>query len=247
VYSLFTEVLLGLSTIRSYAKENEFLQRHFEVSDANGKCYFLFWMASRWLAVRIDALANLVILFVGVIAVLMRDLKAPVDSNMLGLALVYALQLTGLLQWTVRVVIETENNMTAVERLAAFGDIESEAPRTTELDRDLSGDWPERGEIVIRNLHMRYREGLELVLRGVDLSIPAGSKVGICGRTGSGITQPPTINSSLSFHIYTIGKSSLMLAMFRIVEPLEGSSIEIDGVDALKMGLEKLRSNMTSA
>jgi hypothetical protein len=57
-------MLLGLSTIRAYGKESEFLSRHFKISDMNGKFYFLFWMASRWLAVRIDSLANLIILFV---------------------------------------------------------------------------------------------------------------------------------------------------------------------------------------
>jgi len=45
MYSLFTEMLLGLSTIRAYAKESEFLSRHFKISDYNGKIYFMFWMA----------------------------------------------------------------------------------------------------------------------------------------------------------------------------------------------------------
>ena len=250
MYSLFTEMLLGLSTIRAYAKESEFLSRHFKISDYNGKIYFMFWMArltailkkknfpinfsfmylsffvSRWLAVRIDSLSNLIILFVGVIAVLMKDFNAPVDANILGLALIYALQLTGLLQWTVRVVIETENNMTSVERLAAFDNILSEADRVCDKDKTIDTSWPSKGEISICNLSMRYRDGLDLVLRGIDLNIPAGSKVGICGRTGS-------------------GKSSLMLALFRIIEP-ESGVVEIDGINILNIGLEMLRSNLTS-
>ena len=41
------------------------------------------------------------------------------------------------------------------------------------------------------------------------------------------------------------GKSSLMLALFRIVEPELGSSITLDGVDILDMGLDLLRTQLT--
>lgn len=41
------------------------------------------------------------------------------------------------------------------------------------------------------------------------------------------------------------GKSSLMLALFRIVEPEVGSVITIDGVDTLSMKLTQLRRNLT--
>jgi hypothetical protein len=70
----------------------------------------------------------------------MSDYKSgfKIDSNILGLALIYSVQLTGLLQWTVRVTIETENNMTAVERLNVFKSIEQEKPRITEFDKSLS-------------------------------------------------------------------------------------------------------------
>ena len=44
----------------------------------------------------------------------------------------------------------------------------------------------------------RYREGLDLVLKGVNLHIPAGTKVGVVGRTGA-------------------GKSSLTLSLFRCI------------------------------
>ena len=40
-----------------------------------------------------------------------------------------------------------------------------------------------------REFSMRYREGLELVLRGVSCAIRPGEKVGIVGRTGAGETH----------------------------------------------------------
>ena len=41
------------------------------------------------------------------------------------------------------------------------------------------------------------------------------------------------------------GKSSLMLALFRIVEPESGSVLTLDSVDVLTMGLEVLRTQLT--
>ena len=71
----------------------------------------------------------------------------------------------------------------------------------------------------------RYREGLDLVLKGVSLRIKPREKIGICGRTGA-------------------GKSSLTLALFRIIEPVTGK-ILLDGRDIYNLGLHRLRSALT--
>merc|ERR1712155_193486 len=94
------------------------------------------------------------------------------------------------------------------------------------LNRDrVNEDWPQRGHIQLTNLQMRYREGLPLVLKGVDLSIQSGEKVGIVGRTGS-------------------GKSSLTLSLFRISES-SGGNIVIDDLNIANIGLGTLRSSLT--
>jgi ABC-type multidrug transport system fused ATPase/permease subunit len=59
-------------------------------------------------------------------------------------------------------------------------------------------------------------------LKGITVSIKSGEKIGVVGRTGS-------------------GKSTLVQALFRIVEPAEGRII-IDSVDICTLGLHDLRS-----
>ena len=83
--------------------------------------------------------------------------------------------------------------------------------------------WPTEGAIVGTNVQMRYRDG-PLVLKGVDFSIRGGEKLGIAGRTGS-------------------GKSSLMIALFRIQELAEGT-MYIDGINTKTIPLRTLRSRI---
>ena len=78
---------------------------------------------------------------------------------------------------------------------------------------------------MLRNYSTRYRPGLELVVKDLDAQIEPGEKVGIVGRTGA-------------------GKSSLALALFRMIEPA-GGEISIDGVDISSIGLHDLRSRLT--
>jgi ATP-binding cassette subfamily C (CFTR/MRP) protein 1 len=183
VYSSFGEMLNGISTIRAYRRQDYFFEQFCTIADENFRHFFSFFQTSRWLALRLDLVSNVVILFVSLIAVLMIDYGKKVNENMLGLALVYSLQLMGMLQWTVRVTIETENNMTAAERLLSFNSIASEADKVLPTDPNRES-WPTLGHIVIKNLSMSYRPGLERVITGVNLDIPGGCKVGVCGRTG---------------------------------------------------------------
>jgi ATP-binding cassette, subfamily C (CFTR/MRP), member 1 len=44
--------------------------------------------------------------------------------------------------------------------------------------------WPERGNVVLENVCLRYRPNLPLALNGLSFQIPAGTKCGVVGRTG---------------------------------------------------------------
>jgi len=152
-------------------------------------------------------------------AVVARD---SIDPGLSGLSVSYALRLTGNLNWLVRMSTDVENNLISVERCVQFTQLETEADFKREFEPPKN--WPEKGAIIFKDLKMRYREGLPLVLNGINANIKPREKIGICGRTGS-------------------GKSSLMLALFRIIEAAEGT-IEIDGLDIKTLGLHDLRSQI---
>jgi len=85
-----------------------------------------------------------------------------------------------------------------------------------------AGSWPAEGAIEFEAVNMRYRAGLPLVLRNLNLAIGGGLRVGVCGRSGS-------------------GKSSLLVALFRMAKVEPAGRILIDGVDIASLSLRQLR------
>ena len=151
------------------------------------------------------------------------------DGASAGVALTNLMRTLGMLVsgiWTINRVMTTMSSVERIKEYVEFDDHEAEW-EVPEEDSKTGEKWPTEGTIEISNLKVRYRDGLPLVLRGLNMKIEANQKVGIVGRTGS-------------------GKSTLMLALMRILERPEEeehqeSFIKIDGVDIYRLGLHKLR------
>ncbi|ORX82952.1 P-loop containing nucleoside triphosphate hydrolase protein [Basidiobolus meristosporus CBS 931.73] len=221
IFMLFFGTLNGLATIRAYRVQDRFTRTNEKFMNGNNRPYYLSISIQRWLGVRLETIANILTFFATVFAVLARGKVAP---GQVGLVLSYSLQVTGVFNWCVRQAAEVETNMNAVERVDHYiHNIESEADLVIG-DRRPEPEWPQRGDIEIKDLELSYREGLPPVLHGINLSITGGEKVGVVGRTGA-------------------GKSSIMIALFRVVEASRGS-IDIDGIDISSIGLHDLRSKL---
>nr|XP_036222275.1 multidrug resistance-associated protein 1 isoform X5 [Bactrocera oleae] len=220
IYTHFSETITGVTTIRAYTVQDRFIDESDNRVDKNQVCKYPSLIANRWLAVRLEMVGNLIILFASLFAVL----GGQSNPGLVGLSVSYALQVTQTLNWLVRMTSDIETNIVAVERIKEYGETKQEAPWELENSK-VPRDWPMEGQVVFENFKVRYREGLDLVLRGITFTIRGGEKVGIVGRTGA-------------------GKSSLTLSLFRIIESAAGR-IFIDGVDIATLGLHMLRSRLT--
>lgn len=222
VLSFVTTTIQGLSTIHAFQKEKNFLYRFEELFNINNLCQHLCQAAMRWSAVRLD---SLVIASSCITALLVISFKNEISPAFAGLAMAYATQMTGVFQYTVRLMSETEVRFISVERISYYlKTLQKEgASRTVALKP--ADDWPSHGKIEFKAVQMRYRDELPLILIDISFSIKAGEKIGIVGRTGS-------------------GKSSLVVALFRLVEICEGI-IKIDGIDISKLELDVLRSKLS--
>ncbi|RKP37855.1 ABC transporter [Dimargaris cristalligena] len=221
LYAHFQETLSGLATVRAYGEQDRFIQANKDLLEANNRAYYLTIVIQRWLAVRLETISNILVLFAALFAILARR---SINPSIVGLVLTYSLQTSGLLSVCVRQAAEVENNMNAVERLEHYiENLDQEAPAVV-ADHTPPPEWPMKGVIEMKYLVLRYRPELPPVLRNVTFGTNVQEKIGIVGRTGA-------------------GKSSIMLALFRLVEPTSGS-ITIDGISIRELGLRDLRSRL---
>ncbi|KAJ5463108.1 ABC transporterintegral membrane type 1 [Penicillium sp. IBT 31633x] len=223
IYAHFQESLGGISTIRAYRQQNRFALENEWRMDANLRAYFPSISANRWLAVRLEFIGSIIILASAGLAIMSVATGSRLSPGMVGLAMSYALQITQSLNWIVRQTVEVETNIVSVERVLEYANLPSEAPDVIFKRRPAIG-WPAHGAVEFNNYSTRYRPELDLVLKDVNLNIKPKEKIGVVGRTGA-------------------GKSSLTLALFRIIEGVEGN-INIDGLDISTIGLTDLRGRL---
>ncbi|XP_022098722.1 multidrug resistance-associated protein 5-like [Acanthaster planci] len=222
--SHISATMQGLVTIRAYGQESRFTARFEELLNINTHMLQMFTMAPRWVAVRMDLMAAVL---VGVLTLLVLLSKDKILSTaMAAMALYQAVAVCGgLLQQVVVSCTQTESSFISVERMLEYIEkTPSEADACIPSTRP-DDSWPANGDLQLQQVKMRYRPGLPLVLKGIMCHIRPREKIGIVGRTGS-------------------GKSSLGVSLFRLVENAAGE-IFLDGVNIANLGLHDLRSRLS--
>ena len=140
---------------------------------------------AQWLNSRLQLIGVLMISCVAFLAAGEHHLGGEVDAGLVGLSISYALSVTNLLQGLVTAFTETEKEMVNVERVSQYIGITSETVNDR-IGPAPSPQWPQQGRITFHRVNMTYRAGLRPALYEVTLSVAAGQKVGIVGRTGAG-------------------------------------------------------------
>ncbi|XP_044468531.1 ABC transporter C family member 10-like [Mangifera indica] len=213
------ESIAGAMTIRAFEQQQRFFTKTLDLIDTNASPFFHNFAANEWLIQRIEILSAAVISSATLCMVLLPP--GTFSPGFIGMALSYGLSLNGYLVISIRQQCTLANHIISVERLNQYMNVPSEAPEVIEDNRP-PPDWPTVGKVDISELQIRYRPDAPLVLRGISCTFEGGHKIGIVGRTGS-------------------GKTTLIGALFRSVEPA-GGTIIVDGVDISKIGLHDLRS-----
>ncbi|CCF57647.1 hypothetical protein KAFR_0C06510 [Kazachstania africana CBS 2517] len=222
VYNNLNEVLGGMDTIKSYKGQKRFQAKSDYLINKMNEAGYLLVSVQRWVSIFLDMVA---IIFALIIALLSVTGVFSLSASSVGVLLTYVLQLPGLLNSVLRALTQTENDMNSAERLVNYATklpLEA-AYKKPELSPPES--WPSKGEIRFLDVDFAYRSGLPVVLKGLNLDIKSGEKIGICGRTGA-------------------GKSTIMSALYRLNE-LTSGKILIDDVDISTLGLYDLRRKLS--
>ena len=212
--------ITGMDSIRAYRRMKDFVSRFCDLLDKNGVPFYLFACLNRWLAVRLDVLTIISCVVLSILVIVNRNLVTPAYT---GLALSSSFFMSGMLQFTIRMLVETEARFVCIDRIKYY--ISNTSQESSSIATSPKPNWPEFGKIEFRNVCMRYRDGLPLVLKDLSFTFCAGERIGVVGRTGS-------------------GKSSLSVALFRLTE-LASGSIWVDEIDISSISLHHLRSQLS--
>ena len=212
------ENLTGVRVVRAFGRERYERDRF----DAHNRAYTglwvklgrlmsLFWSTS-------DILSGIQVMLVVIFGVLFC-LRGEMTSG----EYIAFLSYNGMLVWPVRQLGRMISDMSkagvGIDRIAYIMEAEEEK------DRPGAADAPMDGEIRFEHVSFAY-EGAPEMLHDIDLTIPAGSTLGILGGTGS-------------------GKSTLVYLLDRLYDlPETGGRITIGGTDIRNIRLEHLRKNI---
>ncbi|PWZ05483.1 ABC transporter C family member 10 [Zea mays] len=214
------ESIAGAITIRAFQEEDRFFEKNLELVDKNAGPYFYNFAATEWLIQRLETMSAAVLSFSALIMALLP--QGTFSPGFVGMALSYGLSLNISFVFSIQNQCQLASQIISVERVHQYMDIPSEAAEIIEENRP-APDWPQVGRVDLKDLKIQTRYA-PLVLHGITCSFHGGDKIGIVGRTGS-------------------GKTTLIGALFRLVEPT-GGKIIIDSIDITTIGLHDLRSRL---
>lgn len=226
IWSLFTETVVGYQTIRAYGRGQDFIGRLERLYERYAYGILTQSRMTRWLNLRLKFTSELfglcIILFIAHACA-----NGRMGVGTAGFLMSLTIGLDATMQWLTRSFSLIESTMVSLERVLEYRDLPPEAPagghpaRAADVMRAERA--PGRGvSIAFEDYAASYRPDLPEILGGVTLTISAGSRVGLIGRTGA-------------------GKSSLFQALFRMLAVRRGR-ILVNGMDLGTLPVEDARS-----
>ncbi|KAF2429831.1 ABC transporter [Tothia fuscella] len=200
LYTHFIETIAGIVTIRAFRSQNRHVAQNHALLDNSQRPFYLLAMIQQWLMM----VLNFVVAAVATILVaLATQLRA--NSGFTGVGLISLMTFSEMLTSIILNWTQLETSISAVSRLKSFSKTVKDENREEEVVRPREW-WPETGRIEIEGVSAAYGNAeddhvINFALRDITLSISAGEKLALVGRTGS-------------------EKSSLLLLLMRFLDPL---------------------------
>ncbi|KAF7522055.1 hypothetical protein PCG10_007679 [Penicillium crustosum] len=221
LFSSFLETCDGIATIRGFGWQENFRQLNMHLTDESQKPFYLMYSIQCWLTLVLNLIVMGIVVVLVVLAIELRN----TSGGALGVALNNVTAISATLAYVIEAWTSLETSIGALARLKSF---EAETP-TEHLPRECytpTNAWPSEGRIQFIDLALSYRTESDPVIQGINVTIPPGAKIGICGRSGS-------------------GKSSLVLGLLRLNEITKGR-ILIDDLDISVVPRETIRRKLAA-
>ena len=219
LYSQFTEMMAGLSTLRAFGWQHALEKKNRFLLDQSQRPFYILFAVQRWLQLVLDLLVAAVAVM---LIILVVELRGFLSGAYVGVALLNVILFSQHLKLVLQYWTLLETHIGAVSRVRNFSSTVPTEDGPNE-NGSVPKDWPAQGAIEFRSVDASY-DNARNVLKSLSLSVQAGEKIGVCGRTGS-------------------GKSSLIAAIFRMIE-LKSGSIIIDGVDISTIPRKEVRARI---
>ncbi|PYH88676.1 putative ABC multidrug transporter [Aspergillus ellipticus CBS 707.79] len=219
LFSHFTDCISGLVTLRAFGWQHALQEKNHRLLDYSQRPFYLLYAIQRWLTLSLDmVVAGIAVLLILLVVIL----RGSISAGWVGVALLNIIQFSQSIKLLITFWTNLETHIGSIQRVRTFTETVPSEDLPSE-NHGVPSEWPSKGDMEFKSVSAEYRAS-EPVLNGVSLSIRAGEKVGICGRTGS-------------------GKSSLIMSIFRMID-ISSGQILIDGLDITKLPRQKIRSRI---
>ncbi|KAJ7042972.1 multidrug resistance-associated ABC transporter [Mycena alexandri] len=252
----FSAAVTGLISIRAYACQDAFIHESLRRLNRYTRTARLSFDLTRWSAIRTEMLGNVFVASLAAYLVYFKNYNAANTGFTLQAAVRFGETVTswilGLNDFELmcecyrgyrilpfnRIVARFTAN--SLERIEAYINIEQE-PKPT-MSGIPPAAWPTSGELVVRNLSVRYSDDGPDVLHDISFSVKSGERIGV-GEDLDDLSFDPTADRYYQVGRTGAGKSSLTLALLRAI-PTKGS-VSYGGITTSSVNLDALRSKIT--
>ncbi|KAJ5712805.1 ABC transporter integral membrane type 1 [Penicillium malachiteum] len=221
LYTHFLEIVSGATTIRAFRWHEAFDKKFTSLLDLSQRPVYMLYCIQQCLGFVLDSVVAVMAVALVATVVFLRHMFNPGD---VGVALTMLMTFNSSLMQLIKFWTRMETSIGAVARVKNF-------VATTELEEsdvapqvEIPASWPVNGSIQISDLTATYSLESSPVLQGISMNIKPGENIAICGSSGS-------------------GKSSLILALLRMIETQQGS-MTVDGIDISKCSQSELRTRL---